>query len=189
MAEGKNTGDIRLDSRLRHKAAARTLSILSSASDPAVWPLFVLLAIMGVRFFILYGWNHLAFPNADLPSFYAASIQVFRHGASPYDFQKLAGLMQEQVYPFLYPPPSLLLYSPMALFSYAHVRVAVLLLNHLSVALVLWLIPFRLMKLELRRDAAMLALLFVYVLTFNPIVETGQHGQVNLLLLLLLLGF
>jgi len=62
-----------------------------------------------------FGWQYRNSPCVELPSFYSASVQVFQHGVSPYNRDVLQSLMGREihVFPYLYPPPSLLFFYPL----------------------------------------------------------------------------
>jgi alpha-1,2-mannosyltransferase len=94
------------------------------------------------------------------------------------------------VYPYLYPPPSLLLFYPLSVLDYDTARHTVLLVNHVIILALLWVMSrFFLRGSPTSRVSVTFALVLVYSLTFYPTVVTLNHGQVNLLLLALLLAF
>ncbi len=138
----------------------------------------------------------------DLPSFYYASDAAFNHQASPYRpaaWQRLQGQLGQHVFPYLYPPPSLLFFLPLSWFSYHGVKVAALVVNHLSMLALLYLLLFRIFTV-VRPGAppapdrpgsglvgwVALPLLLLYVLQFHPVAVTMDHGQINLAVLVLL---
>jgi hypothetical protein len=68
--------------------------------------------------------------NIDLPSFYFASDVAFNQHASPYQsgaWQGTEQQLQQKAFPFLYPPPNLLLFLSFSWFSYECVKTAALL--------------------------------------------------------------
>jgi alpha-1,2-mannosyltransferase len=139
-------------------------------------------------FLLQYGWRYRNIVHADLPSFYAASVSVFEHGESPYNPMRLGLSMEHDalvfhVFPYLYPPPSLLLFFPLSALTYADARHVVLLVNHLLFLVLVWAIPLLLLRTPPRHDLAESTLCIVYSLTFYPVVVTLNHGQVNILLL------
>ena len=76
--------------------------------------------------------------NIDLPSVYFASDVTFNEHASPYRegaWNPTQQQLQQKVFPYLYPPPSLLLFLPFSWFSYEGVKTAALIVNHLSLLL------------------------------------------------------
>lgn len=151
-------------------------------------PAVIIVAFVYAPFLLKYGWGYRDDRTADLPSFYAASVAVFERGESPYDRARLESLMSpdQQVFPFLYPPPTLLVFYPLTVFDYETAQRVVLVINHLIVLGLLWVIPRYLFRAS---TAIWFAVAAVCVLTFHPIVVTLQHGQVNLLLLAFLLAF
>src|SRR5690349_5051435 len=63
-------------------------------------------------------WQLYVKPYDDLPTFYWATRLAFDQGFSAYQpahFQELGRVLNYKIYPFLYPPPSLLLFSPVLL--------------------------------------------------------------------------
>jgi Glycosyltransferase family 87 len=147
--------------------------------------LLVIFFVLYASFLYNYGWKLRDTPNKDLPSFYTASVSVFDLGESPYDPEHLGSLMDdnEYVYPYLYPPPSLLFFFPLSLLTYADARQVVLIVNHLLFLILLWAIPLSLLRARPKYDFAVIALCIVYSLAFYPVVVTLEHGQVNILLL------
>jgi alpha-1,2-mannosyltransferase len=138
-----------------------------------------------------HGWKYRDAPNKDLPSFYTASISVFNLGESPYDPERLNTLMDgnEYVYPYLYPPPSLLFFFPLSALTYADARHIVLVVNQLLFLFLVWAIPLSLFRARPKDDFAVIALCIVYSLIFYPTVVTLEHGQVNILLLVFFVLF
>jgi hypothetical protein len=162
---------------------------LRAVVGPAWLPLVTIFLVLYVSFAFNHGWKYRNATNIDLPSFYAASVSVFAHGESPYDFERLAAFTagDARVFPYLYPPPSLLLIAPLAALTYADARHAVLLVNHLLLLVMLLAIPLIVFRVSPQQVFARSALCLVYSLSFYPIVVTLTHGQVNLLLLAFLL--
>ena len=157
-----------------------------------VWvPLIAILITLYVPFVIDYGWRYRAIPNVDLPSFYAASASVFRYGESPYDPARLPLSMTDnrRVYPYLYPPPSLLLFFPLSTMTYDAAQTAVLVANHLLYLVIVLAAAWVIAQQPIGGRLVRAALTIVYLLTFYPTVVTLNHGQVNILLLLFLLLF
>ena len=132
-----------------------------------------------------YGW--------DLPSFWAASVQVFRHGGSPYAVESLQALMgaDVDVSPYLYHPGSLLFFWPLSWMDCGTAWLAVLVANHALIFIMLCLISCFLLRGPRwsRNNALILAFTFTYVLNYQPIQPTLCSGQVDLLLLTFLIGF
>lgn len=164
---------------------------LSNAMTSRPWLMLLIFSLLYLQFVFLYGWQYRNIPNVDLPSFYAASARLFRYGESPYDLAGLRLFMAQDaryVYPFVYPPPSLLLFFPLSELSYAHARLAALLVNHLIFLALLWVIPVHLLRVRPEHGLAF-ALCVVYLLTFHPVAVTLDHGQVNIMLLAFIVLF
>lgn len=140
------------------------------------------------RFVVRYGWQYRAAANIDLPSFHAAATAVFTHGASPYarDLRVDTG---QRVYPWLYPPTSLLVVAPLALVSYEQARIVVLVVNHLLVLAMIAALAWWVLRRRDARDVALGAAGIAVALGFRPLESTISHGQVNVLVLALVVGF
>jgi alpha-1,2-mannosyltransferase len=168
--------------------------------------------ILGLVFLFLYvpfvidhGFLAASQPSMDLPSFYYASEAAFERSVSPYApaaWQGLQGQLQQRVYPYLYPPPSLLFFAPLSSVPYEAAKTLVLVGNHLALLLLLYLLLFRIMTAARpwRRGVLpgassrllgwlILPLLVLYALRFQPVVVTLDHGQINLTVLVLLCLF
>jgi alpha-1,2-mannosyltransferase len=149
----------------------------------------MLLAFAYALFVAQYGYGFQHITLVDLPSFHSAARLAFDLGKSPYAPELLDAQLRGHVYPYLYPPPSLLLFQPLSLLSYEAARVATLVGNHLLVLLLIYLLPFRLLGLSLTREPVPFGLAVLYLLAFYPIVRVLDHGQVNLVLACLITGF
>ena len=162
-----------------------------------------------VPFLIDNGFHAARIDSTDLPSFYYASEAAFERDASPYRpaaWHRLQRQLGQTVFPYLYPPPSLLFFLPFSWLSYQEVKVAVLVANHLSMLVLLYLLLFRIFTVmrpvappDRRPDGGqpgtflvgwiVLPLLLLYVLQFHPVAVTLDHGQINLTVLVLLALF
>ena len=174
------------------KASARKGPRLGIERDPTeskalspVAAVSLAFAILYLPFLVKYGYTILGQEFFDLPSFFCAAQAAFRYHASPYDLQFLQSLHHQRVYPFLYPPPSLLFFWPLCLMTYQQASTAMLVFNHGLVLCLAYLLT-RLLGLSVRRHALPLTILLLYVLLFNPIVWTLVNGQINLLVACLL---
>lgn len=166
------------------------------------------LAFLYLPFAYTYGAKMHAFPFVDLPSFYYGAQTAFRHHQSPYSPGALnwgAQALHQRVFPFLYPPPTLLLFSPLAVLPYKAAKLLVLAANHLCI-LGLLLLLLRLLGLDgfLRpradpaqqsgrartdggaREVLMAVFLTVYLFLFWPVVVTLMTGQINFYVIVLL---
>jgi alpha-1,2-mannosyltransferase len=105
---------------------------------------------------------------------------AFRHGQSPYDFPAMASqapVIQQPIFPFLYPPPSLVPLSPLALVSYRAAKWAVVAANHLLVPLLAYLLVFRLSRFP---NPAFALFICAFLLLSFPVTQTIVHDQVNI---------
>jgi alpha-1,2-mannosyltransferase len=93
------------------------------------------------------------------------------------------------VLPYLYPPPSLLIFAPLSLLTYEQARYAVLLISHLTFLVLLWAIPLQLLHAWPLRRVGAITLCIVYSLNFHPVADTLKHGQTNILDLAFLVLF
>jgi hypothetical protein len=141
--------------------------------------------------------------NIDLPSFYYAADVTFNQDVSPYrdnSWLEVQQQLQQKVFPYLYPPVSLLLFLPFSWFSYPTVKVAALIINHLSLIFLMYLLLFRIFRVNTLLKAPddkdsgslhwlVLPLLVLYSLQFHPIAVTMNHGQINLVVMVLICLF
>lgn len=153
--------------------------------SPVLW----LAAFLYVPFLAHFVWYFRKLRIVDLPSFFWAAKLAFEQGVSPYDpqaFQEAVALAGQRVHPYLYPPPSLLVFYPLSLLSFDAARVLVLVGNHVMFLLLGYLLLWRVARLD-RGGAASLAFFVAYLLLCEPVTLTIVLGQVNLLVLVLLL--
>jgi hypothetical protein len=159
-----------------------------------------LLLFFYLPYLYFFGYNNVDHDNVDFPTFYSAAQVVFEHGRSPYtidafrDDVALLGepapmtLTGQLVPPFLYPPPSLLLFYPLTWFSFRTAKLLLFIVNHASVLPILYLFCARItgphFEKPLRHFATLLAI--IYVLVSYPVLANFEYGQINLLVLLLL---
>ncbi len=156
-----------------------------------------------VPFLTDHGFRSAQVENIDLPSFYYAVDTTFNQHASPYQPGSWEGLQNElgpKVFPYLYPPSSLLLLAPYAWFSYEGLKILVLVVNHACVLLLMYLLFFRIFSLVWPGGKSqgsdqgvlgwfLLPLLVLYTLQFHPLVVTLVHGQINLVVMVLICLF
>jgi hypothetical protein len=161
--------------------------------------LALLFLFMYIPFVSDYGFRSVDHKNVDLPSFYYATDITFNQHSSPYQngsWQEAQTQLKQKVFPYLYPPPSLLLLAPYSWFSYSGLKLAVLLVNHLCVLLLIYLLLFRVFGGALTPASAddkdqglmrwlLLPLLLLYTLQYHPLAVTMDHGQINLVVLVL----
>lgn len=137
--------------------------------------------------------------NVDLPSFYYATDLTFNQHSSPYQYgawQPIEKQLNQKVFPYLYPPSSLLLLAPYSWFSYSGLKMVVLVGNHLCVLLLIYLLFFHIFAGALPQANPeggdqgllrwlLLPLLLLYTLQYHPLAVTLGHGQINLVVLVL----
>ena len=143
-----------------------------------------------VIFFVLYGvffvytsreyWKE---DSIDFPSYYYAAQASFGKGISPYGFFNLDevapdnGNSDRSVLPFLYPPPSLILFSPFTLLDYESARRLMLIIN------ILLILPltYGIIKISGERLGGWVSVVFLlYIIFFRPLIVTIDYGQINI---------
>ena len=149
---------------------------------------FLIFLLLFIPFFNQWGINELDQSAIDFPSFYAAVKLVFEHGVTPYAhdhwLQAKAIVPDSTVYSFFYLPQSLLLLFPIKFLPYQAAKNMMLLINHALVLLILYLLLFKIFRLGFFHPFSVLTALYLF--GFNPLHETLSHGQVNLVVLVLI---
>ena len=133
-----------------------------------------------------YGWRHQNLLHADLPPLYFATHMAFRHHQSPYDFPAMAEqapIIEQPVFPFLYPPPSLVPLLPLAMVSYRAAKWGMVLANHLLVPLLAYLLGFRVTRFA---NPVLGFFAAAAVLLSFPITQTIVHDQINVAVIVLI---
>lgn len=148
----------------------------------------VLYVFMLLYFPFLYenGWRYVSASSLDFPSFYWAAKLVFVDHLSPYDYALLshpAPDFAQKVWPYLYPPPSLLLFSAFSTMSYFSAKIVMLGINHIMVLVLLYLFIFRILDV---RHALIVIAILVYTLTSISVSQTLNHGQINLIAIVMI---
>ncbi|MFN2508599.1 MAG: glycosyltransferase family 87 protein, partial [Chthoniobacterales bacterium] len=139
-------------------------------------------------FLIAHGFECWRAPAVDFPPLYSATRAVFDQHKSPYGtnaFAEQAVALGRPVPPFIYPPPSLLVFFPLHFFDYDTAKALMLVANHLCLLFAIAFIFRKLFRQEFARAPSEFtaALVLVYILLFDPAAVTLRLGQVNLLLL------
>lgn len=124
----------------------------------------------------------------DAPSFYYAAVTAIDWAWSPYE----AGIilawkydLGRHVFPFLYPPPAIAVFAPLALVSYGDALLALLLTNFAAIVVIVGVLYARYVKSLPEGNWTWIAL---GVLCFHfGFVRTVMNGQINLIVLLLVL--
>ncbi|CAN5539377.1 N/A [soil metagenome] len=157
--------------------------------DRSAKPLLVALVIfLYAPFAYHHGWKLLPGSSVDYPSYHYAAVMAFQEGKSPYGphaFDAASEQMQQRVHPFLYPPPSLLAFWPLAHLSFAAGKAALLVASHLCYLWAIWVILRRLTPwpAEQHLRDVVLVVLVLYCFLFDPAIVTLALGQVNLVVL------
>lgn len=148
-------------------------------------------------FVLMYGpwvWQHGYLQSqrdvGDFPTIYWGARLAFVEHRSPYAegaFSEAAATLDRRVFPYLYPPSSLLAFYPFSLVEYNTAKVMLLVTSHACFLLFLYLFFFKIKPIEPEGESRWLlaALLAAYVLNFYPVVDNFVWGQINLPILLL----
>lgn len=149
--------------------------------------LFVLLYI---PYLFQQGYQRAGQYPGDFPTLYWGAKMVFEEGRSPYvdgAFDGVAEREQRRIFPYLYPPPSLLAFYPFSTVNYDAAKVWLLGVSHVCLLVILYLFFFRIRPFDppprWRELAA--ALMTVYVLNYYPVADNFAWGQINLMVLAL----
>jgi alpha-1,2-mannosyltransferase len=149
--------------------------------------LFVVFLYFYLPLTYYWGWVLTKVVAFDFPSFYHAARIVFVQGDSPYGdaFREVSFAMGRKVHPYLYPPPSLIAFWPLAHFSILQAQTGFLIASHLCLLGSLWLICTKLTPLpaESRLRDLTIGISVIYILSFDPAQRTLALGQVNLIAL------
>jgi alpha-1,2-mannosyltransferase len=124
----------------------------------------------------------------DFPTLYWGAKLVFEEGRSPYVEGAFAEVIRREnrhIFPYLYPPPSLLLFYPFSAVTYDAAKVRLLVASHLSLLVILYLLFFRIRPFDPPPRGLAAALMTVYVLTYYPVADNFAWGQINLIVLAL----
>jgi alpha-1,2-mannosyltransferase len=138
-----------------------------------------------------WGWILTRTVGFDFPSFYYAAQRAFVFGRSPYGpsaFNVGKAVLGWKVNPYLYPPPSLIAFWPLANLSILDAQTLFLVVSHLCLLGSIWLILTKLapVPVEWRERDIVFGISLVYVLCFDAVLRTLALGQVNLIVLLFL---
>lgn len=155
--------------------------------------LTALLVLLYLPFLFANGYRLVREPAVDFPSFYFGAERAFRAHASPYGpdaFTADARRLDQKVFPYLYPPPSLIAFYPFTHWPYEQAKRIMLVLNHLALWAFVYLLFARLLRLNLRTPGgvATFAMLAAYVLLYQPLADTFGNGQINLIVVTLVLA-
>ncbi len=143
------------------------------------------LILLAADFILHYGIYRIHSSTVDFPSFYYGAKAAFQIDKSPYS-PPVWKVMQKsytdaRLFPYLYPPPSLLFFYPFSLLDFQSATLAMLILNNLLVLAFLYLFLFKVMELQL--SSYLVPILAAYLYWFFPLVSTIKTGQINLVIL------
>jgi alpha-1,2-mannosyltransferase len=170
----------------RSLGAESNLAITDVRSKRFLWALFAFFYIP-----LIYYYGCILPPSIgiDYPSYFHAARFVFIEGKIPYGldaFNGITGHIGGKVQPYIYPPPSLLAFWPLAKLSTENARLAFLTASHLAYLSSIWLILFRLTPLprDERLRAIVLGLSLIYMLCSFSALDTLATGQINFVALM-----
>lgn len=153
-------------------------------NNPTRKILLLLLPLIYIQFLLLYGFSYLSLKNEDFAIFYSAGKLIFAENQSPYKHKVLVHEEGFTVPPYLYPPPSLLVFYPFSLMPYKMAKTVMLAISHLSILIFIFIFFSKILRLKL--DQVFVVFAIIYIFLFFPIVHTLWLGQVNLLVLVFL---
>ncbi|HEX8502070.1 MAG TPA: glycosyltransferase family 87 protein [Pyrinomonadaceae bacterium] len=149
--------------------------------------LFVLLY---VPYLYQQGYQRAFQSPGDFPTLYWGAKLAFEEGRSPYAggaFDEVARQENRRIFPYLYPPPSLLAFYPFSAVTYDAAKVRLLVTSHVCLLVILYLFFFRIAPFESPPGPRGLAaaLMTVFVLNYYPVADNFAWGQINLIVLAL----
>ena len=154
--------------------------------------LVCLFVLLYVPYLFQQGYRRAAENPGDFPTLYWGAKMVFEEGRSPYvdgAFDAVAAREQRRIFPYLYPPPSLLAFYPFTAGTFDVAKVWLLAASHACLLLILYFFFQRIAPFETAASGGGLsaALMTVYVLNYNPVADNFAWGQINLIVLALVL--
>ncbi len=145
--------------------------------------------VVFVNFGIKQGINQIGATDIDFPAYYYAPTLVFQQKLSPYplgNWNLVEDLVGQELWPYVYPPPSLLLFAPLNWLSYETAEIVFLALNHLLTVFIAYLLFSKILKIN-NLLHWLIGLSYFYL--FAPLAITISFGQNNLIVLALILLF
>lgn len=164
---------------------------LTSPNSKIMWSLKLILIIVTLlsiaNFTFEYGVKIISEQKTiDFPSFYWASDALFNHNVSPYDFNYLQSNTEKKIFPFLYTPPSVILFYPLSLFDYKSALIIYSIINHLAIIVAVFLL-IKIFNYKYLSIQSLLLTIIIY--NSYPLVENTYSGQVSVIVLVFLLIF
>ncbi len=150
---------------------------------------YIVLFVLGIFFVYRHAVEELREEATDFPTFYYGAKLIFQEDLSPYSPKNWNLAEREyggKLWPYLYPPPSLFAFWPFLAFEYETAKVVMLVLNH-ALGLAFFYV-FAIKTLGWRPEDSLATLGLVYLFFFHPWVTTIEHGQINMVVLLLIVG-
>ncbi len=153
--------------------------------------IIILFIFIYIPFLWDFGYKLLFTSHGDFAGFYWGAKLAFVEHHSPYAADAFAGvdpINRHEALPYLYPPPSLLVFYPLTLFRYGVAHALMLMMNHTCILLFIYLFFFKIMRLNLSQpfDSLIAVLSIVYLFTNYPLTRELLHGQIDLVVLLCL---
>jgi hypothetical protein len=152
--------------------------------------LVCLFVLLYVPYLYQQGYQRAYQSPGDFPTLYWGAKMVFEEGRSPYvegAFVEVERRENRRIFPYLYPPPSLLLFYPFSAVDYDAAKVRLLVMSHVCLLLFLYLLFFRIAPFDPppRGWGLAAALMTVFVLNYYPVADNFAWGQINLIVLAL----
>ncbi len=138
-------------------------------------PTLIIIAIVSfIQFTVIYGFMVAITKNmTDFPSFYWASDAFFNQGISPYNIKIIQSYFDKTIFPFIYIPPSILLFYPLSLMNYNNAFIVYLFINHIALLFfVLLLIKY--FNIKLLSNQSLLLIIMIY--NAHPILLNIDYG-------------
>lgn len=153
----------------------------------------ILVAYLAYHFTLRYYIGEAREDAIDFPSYYYAAKLSFQLKTSPYTNTSWNIVKEEYknavnegpLYPFLYPPPSLPFFGLFTLLEYEPAKLLMLGLNHALVLAFVFLFFFKVIDLHTYNLLPMAGAYYLY--HFFPLILTIYTGQINFVILILIL--
>jgi hypothetical protein len=151
--------------------------------------LMLVFVLIYIGYFIYTSQRYWNEDSTDFPSYYFAAKVVFEEGNLPYERANLRtiairdGKKGSEILPFLYPPPSLILFWPFTKLDYETARRLMLIVN-LALVLILLSAIFKILGETVAGWFSLLVM--AYTAFFVPLKITIDYGQVNIIVIALI---
>lgn len=154
--------------------------------------ILLLFIFLYIPFPFTYGYKYLAADNPDFPTYYWGARLTFEQHRSPYTVNALNDAMAvsgQDVPPYLYPPPSLVVFYPFSRLSYQTAKTMLLAISHICFLLFIYLLFTKILTIDAQlslRSFIIAAFSMLYVFAYHPIIEVLNSGQIDLIVLVFL---